>query len=354
MQANNPINPDAQLKAAQDLKSINDEYYIRQNPERYRAEVETKAQTVLQDLATQNRMKFQKAFNDLGKHFDMEDSTISYSNRNQDVINQNNHSLNQLNTSANSIKYNKDLSRRQVEINEWYYQDKLETLFFMQIFFMSMLSMSIIFYFRKASLITSRFSGYLTFILLLIVAITCFYRYFYTNQLRDSRWWYKRRFAKPLYIEDNKCGCVDDPFLPKKDPCPAKTGGKCISGMQGATSVSQAIRNRGVFSAVGTLLDRDIDRTATPNDTLNRAQEQLNAQTQSALSKDVPDTPVSSCPKKKKYLYNSDWFSSTPAVGQPGSSNESLNKNVLPYVGIRSYNKTKTFDSYLTGGNNYE
>jgi hypothetical protein len=253
----------------------------------------------------------------------------------------------------NSIKYNKDLVRRQVEINEWYYQDKLETLFFMQIFFMSMLSMCIVFYFRKTSLITSRFAGYLTLILFLIVALTCFYRYFYTSQLRDSRWWYKRRFAKPIYIEENKCGCVDDPFLPKKDPCPAKVGvGKCLSGMQGATSVAQVVRERGILSAVGTLLEKDVRREATPSDVLNRTQEQLNSQAQSSLKGDLPDTSSSSCNKGTE-IYNSKWFSSKPLVGEPGSSNVALNKNILPYIGIPSSNKTKTMSSYLLGDNTY-
>ena len=333
MQAN-PINPDSQLKQAQDLKAINDEYNIRQNPEKYRADVAAKTSSALSGLTAQNRSKFAKAFNDLGKHFDMEDSTINYSNRNQDVIEQNNHNLNSLSSSVNHIKYNKDISRRQVEINEWYYQDKLETLFFMQIFFMAMLAMCIVFYFRKSSMISSRFAGYLTFILLLIVGLTCFYRYFYTNKFRDPRWWYKRRFAKPLYTEVNVCGCVDDPFLPKKTACPAKTGGKCLSGMHGATSVERTFQTRGFFSAMGAYFDNERDANGTSNTTLNRAQKQITAQSQSSLQKDLPEDAASTCDKT---VASTDWFNSAPATSPPGSSNNAMNRTLLPIMGIPSY-----------------
>lgn len=329
-------NPDSQLKQAQDLKAINDEYNIRQNPEKYRADVAAKTSAALSGLTAQNRSKFAKAFNDLGKHFDMEDSTINYSNRNQDVIEQNNHNLNSLSSSVNHIKYNKDISRRQVEINEWYYQDKLETLFFMQIFFMAMLAMCIVFYFRKSAMISSRFAGYLTFILLLIVGLTCFYRYFYTNKFRDPRWWYKRRFAKPVYTEENKCGCVDDPFLPKKTACPAKAGkGKCMSGLQGATSIGQAMQSRGVLGAIGSYFDNTRDSSGTANTTLSRAQKQIAAQSQSNLQTDVPADASSTC---NKVIMNTDWLNSNQTVGStPGSSNNAVNKTLLPIMGIPSY-----------------
>jgi hypothetical protein len=99
---------------------------------------------------------------------------------------------NQIHT-ANS--YNKDTSRRQHEINEWYYHNKLETLFFLQVFLISMLSMTIIIYMYKRGFMTASSTGLAVAALSAIVILVGISRYYYTNRTRDRRLWHRRYFG---------------------------------------------------------------------------------------------------------------------------------------------------------------
>jgi hypothetical protein len=200
-------------------------------------------------------------------------------------------------------------------------------------FFMTMLSMSIVFFFQKSKLISSAFAGFLTFILLAIVAIAGIYRYTYTSEFRDPRWWYKRRFAKPIYTEEKKCGCVEDPFVEPKVRCPAKDDPKadCISGLAGATPVGQIILARdgnvGLTNLAAILAKDQQVLDGTPEDSLDRAQSQLEAQTVAYMTgaNPQPEPKVESCDSSKKKKNKPKEYS------EPGSTNVALNNYVLPY-----------------------
>jgi hypothetical protein len=95
-----------------------------------------------------------------------------------------------------NVEHDKNLSKRQFEINDWYNYNKLETLFFLQIFFMAALSMSVVIFLQKNGTVTNAMAGLLTGILVAIVALVGIYRYYYTNRIRDTRLWHRRYFSK--------------------------------------------------------------------------------------------------------------------------------------------------------------
>lgn len=91
-------------------------------------------------------------------------------------------------------KYNIDLANRQVEINEWSYNNKMDTLFVFQILFMAVLFMSILMGFRGTGLIGDAFIWYAIAVIALLVGIIIINRSMYTNSHRDNKMWNKRRF----------------------------------------------------------------------------------------------------------------------------------------------------------------
>jgi hypothetical protein len=93
------------------------------------------------------------------------------------------------------VNFNKDITKRQFEINEWYNYNKLETLFFLQLFFIAALSGAIVVFLQKNAMITSTLAGLLYGILALIAAGTGLYRYYYTSRTRDPRLWHRRNFG---------------------------------------------------------------------------------------------------------------------------------------------------------------
>ena len=93
-----------------------------------------------------------------------------------------------------SNQYNIDLASRQVEINEWAYNNKMDTLFVFQVLFMAILFVSILLVLRSTGMIGGPFVWYSFGIVLLVVVMIIINRSMYTNKKRDMRLWNKRRF----------------------------------------------------------------------------------------------------------------------------------------------------------------
>ena len=91
-------------------------------------------------------------------------------------------------------QYNIDLANRQIEINNWSYNNKMDTLFVFQILFMSILFISILMGFHKGGIIGSAFVWYALVIVILLVSIIIINRTMYANNRRDTRMWNRRRF----------------------------------------------------------------------------------------------------------------------------------------------------------------
>ncbi len=96
-------------------------------------------------------------------------------------------------------KYNIQLLNRQIEISEWTYQDRMETLFVFQVLFIALMIVAILLYLRGAGLLGKAFVGYATLLLFLVVILIIVNRSMYTNRIRDKRTWNRRDFT-----EDNR------------------------------------------------------------------------------------------------------------------------------------------------------
>jgi len=169
---------------------------LQQNPAQYNAYVNTRIDQMTSEVFNRKRAAFQKAHIDLGRYMDMDHNANYYKERAGDVdrltdeIEANNRRM------LEGVEHDKNLSKRQFEINDWYNYNKLETLFFLQIFFMAALSMAVVIFLQKNGTVTNAMAGLLTGILVAIVALVGIYRYYYTNRTRDTRLWHRRYFPK--------------------------------------------------------------------------------------------------------------------------------------------------------------
>lgn len=179
----------------QELERLKFAQNLRKNPSEYSAYVNKRINTMTDEIFNKKRAAFQKAHIDLGRYMDMDHNVNFYKSRSADVdrltdsIEQNNNRIKQ------SAAMDKDNTKRQFEINEWYNYNKLETLFFLQLFFISVLSATVILYLQKNSTITNTMASLLMILLVVIVGGTGLYRYFYTTRTRDSRLWHRRYFG---------------------------------------------------------------------------------------------------------------------------------------------------------------
>ena len=89
--------------------------------------------------------------------------------------------------------YNYDLATKQDQINEYAYHNKMDTLFFLQIFLISMLILCIFAYLARIDVITYSLLIYVAFILLVIDSLIFVARYTYTRSVRDQNHWYAKK-----------------------------------------------------------------------------------------------------------------------------------------------------------------
>lgn len=184
----------------QDLEKIRFSENLRKNASDYSQFVNDRVNQMLDETSARKRTAFQKAQIDLSRYMDMDHNAGFYKARNADVERLQSAIIDNNKRIAQQVSLDKDISRRQFEINEYFYHNKLETLFFLQLFFIATLSMAIIVYGQKISIIGSRLAGLLGAILVAIVIVVGIARYYYTERTRDRRLWHKRYFAaqKPL------------------------------------------------------------------------------------------------------------------------------------------------------------
>jgi len=106
----------------------------------------------------------------------------------------------------NSYLQAKDTYTRQGEINEWQAQNKLDTLFFLQILFLFFSAIVVLLYLRQAKMLSDTSVYGTVGALLLVVVGILWNRVSYTNMSRDSRYWNRRYIAaNPNALAGNQC-----------------------------------------------------------------------------------------------------------------------------------------------------
>ncbi len=81
------------------------------------------------------------------------------------------------------------------EIKEWYYNNKLDTLFVFQLIFISILLLAVLAYLSKLNIIGMGVVGAMVGILLIVNVLVIANRAIYTDKVRDKRYWSKRAFG---------------------------------------------------------------------------------------------------------------------------------------------------------------
>jgi hypothetical protein len=182
---------------------------LRKNPAEYSAYVNDRINAMTQEVSSTKDNAFKKAQIDLSRYMDMDHNANFYRVRNNDVERLT-HSIAKNNEVATEGAIaDKQNSKRQFEINEWYNNNKLETLFFLQMFFVASLLMIIIVSVQKRGFITGPMAAVLSAIIAVIVGIVGVWRYMFTEQARDPRLWNRRKF-----------GYVGPPPASKAPDCP--------------------------------------------------------------------------------------------------------------------------------------
>jgi hypothetical protein len=88
-----------------------------------------------------------------------------------------------------------ELATRQLHMNDYAYQSKMDTLFFLQILLLSLLIVAIFAYGSRVGFFSGALVIYVGIILVVLNAVVFLGRYAYSVNLRDPTAWSRRRFA---------------------------------------------------------------------------------------------------------------------------------------------------------------
>jgi hypothetical protein len=124
---------------------------------------------------------------------------------------------------GDSSQYNIDLANRQIQVNEWAYNNKMDTLFVFQLLFITLMFVTILLVLKSQGLVGGAFVWYSIGIVLVLNVMIIINRSVYTNTKRDSRMWNKKHFAGDG-TQDSPLGRGDNSYQSYMDAVRANYG----------------------------------------------------------------------------------------------------------------------------------
>lgn len=96
---------------------------------------------------------------------------------------------------TNIAQGNASTNSRVREIKEWYYNNKLDTLFVFQLIFISVCFLAVLAFLIKLGFINSAVFGICVGIAIIVLILLIANRAVYTDKVRDKRYWSKRNYG---------------------------------------------------------------------------------------------------------------------------------------------------------------
>jgi hypothetical protein len=180
----------------QDIEKVQFLQSLQADPAKYSAYVNDKGRQILSEVIDSKRAAFVKASGDMARMMDMDHNSLAALDRSQDLLTTQGQIIQEQSRLFDSRKHNTDLTRRQVEINNWYYENKRETLFVLQLILLVMLTVVVILAMNSYGWMSQEGADYLMLGVIVVGLGTWLYRWYYTAYVRDARYWNRRTFKE--------------------------------------------------------------------------------------------------------------------------------------------------------------
>lgn len=185
----------------QDIEKVQFLQTLQADPSKYSQYVQEKGTAIVNETVDAKRAAFIKGYGDVGRLMDMDHNSHAAFARTMDLANTQKQIIDEQSREEGTMKDTLNMTRRQVEINNWYYENKRETLFVLQLILLVMLTIVVVLAVTSYGWITEDGSNYLLGFVIIVGAGTWLYRWYYTANIRDPMYWSRRYFR-----EDGKIG----------------------------------------------------------------------------------------------------------------------------------------------------
>lgn len=197
--------------------------------EQKRAYFNSQKQQLLNSILTDRDSTFQKTYTDAQKNNAVQNSLFFYQQRNRDLDDVGSFLKDKNEENIRIAKANNDLATRQFEINEWAYNNKLDTLFVFQLVFVSVCLTAGLAYLNRIGVLPMSVFGILIAIIIIVDIGVFMNRLIYTRKVRDQRYWNRRQFVeRNKDIEDSGSGQCPPGFEPTGNQAPAPPSGSTV------------------------------------------------------------------------------------------------------------------------------
>lgn len=207
----------------QDIEKVQFLQTLQADPAKYSEYVTGKMNRIVDESIDTKRASFMKISTDVANQMEMDHNSMATLARSEDVKKMKDYIIHQQEAIESTTKQKEDLTRRQVEINNWYFENKRETLFVLQVLLLSALTVVLLLVAGTQGFLGDEAMNYTIFVVMLLGGGTLVYRWYYTKYYRDPRYWNRQVFE-----EDRKGGskqhkiCLDFGMdFPEEKPAPA-------------------------------------------------------------------------------------------------------------------------------------
>jgi len=220
-----PTDVNGAIVTAQEAADLEMEKFLNSmTPAERQAYAATNTESAIERIQAVKNDRFRYVSEDLQGADNNILSTAFYLTRTKDLKNLTNNiddvAIKQLTTAD----INSGVALRQNEINEWSNSDKLDTLFFLQVLFISLTFVASLYFFKSKGLVTHTILSTLVMLTALIAVIALITRARYTKVRRDNRYWSKVRHPREnrVQVSNEKCPGEDGIEMPQHRSEPIK------------------------------------------------------------------------------------------------------------------------------------
>lgn len=195
------------VQLAQDLELSQALTELSQNPQAMQNFLTSSRESLYNDVTGHKNDMITKVYGDYKNASQANDAMLSYYLRNNELKVAQDDLYNYKKYDTDAAIGDKDISKRQYEINQWAVGDKMDTLFIYQQLFIILCTVAILTFLRSRGLLSPAVHYGLIVALTLIFLVTLVYRARYTAISRDQRYWNRRAFPVdgPAIAHDSKC-----------------------------------------------------------------------------------------------------------------------------------------------------
>lgn len=217
---------------------------LRQDPQALQRFLQNAQDSLYKDVTTQKDGAFQKIYGDLERATSANHAIFYYHQRNEDLNRLQKDVYDSRKGAADAVLFDRDLAKRQVEINQWSAGNKMDTLFVYQQLFLILCATCVLTYLWFQGMVGGMFYAAILLVLAAIFTFTVVERAQFTQFLRDGRYWHRRKF--PTYqgpaipsICGESIGDISSQLQQEMAAVESTASSTYQSAMQAATNATQ-------------------------------------------------------------------------------------------------------------------